>query len=120
MEKWLMIVNPSSASSTTGTTWKESEKILLDGGLEVDVAPTEYAGHAIKLAQDGAAKGYRKFISVGGDGTIHEVMSGLVRYADQAGADLGDFTLGVLPYGTGNDWIKTSGIPKDMSEAANV
>ena len=118
MEKWLMIVNPSSASATTGTTWKESEKILLDGGLEVDVASTEYAGHAIKLAQDGAAKGYRKFISVGGDGTIHEVMSGLVRYADQAGADLGDFTLGVLPYGTGNDWIKTSGIPKDMSEAA--
>lgn len=118
MEKWLLIVNPSSASATTGNNWKDSEKILIDGGLEVDVAPTEHAGHAIDLAQEGAAKGYRKFIAAGGDGTVHEVMTGLLRYADAEKADLGDFTLGVLPYGTGNDWIKTAGIPQDMAEAA--
>ena len=118
MENWLLIVNPSSASATTGSSWKDSEKILLDGGLKVDVAPTEYAGHAIELAKENAAKGYRKFIAAGGDGTIHEVMTGLLRYADEAKANLGEFTLGVLPYGTGNDWIKTAGIPKDMVKAA--
>lgn len=118
MEKWLLIVNPSSASATTGSSWKESEKILKDAGLEVDVAPTEYAGHAITLVQESADQGYRKFISVGGDGTLHEVMSGLVRYADSRGVDLGDFTVAVLPYGTGNDWIRTPGVPQDMLEAA--
>ena len=118
MENWLLIVNPSSASATTGTSWKDSEKILLEGGLKVDVAPTEYAGHAIELAKQKAAEGYRKFIAAGGDGTIHEVMTGLLRYADAEGADLGEFTLAVLPYGTGNDWIKTADIPKDMKVAA--
>ena len=88
------------------------------GGLEVDDVCTKHPGHAIDIAREGAEKGYRKFIAVGGDGTIHEVMSGLLRYADATGADLGGFTLGVLPYGTGNDWIRTSLVPKDMNEAA--
>lgn len=118
MDKWIMIVNPSSASATTGQTWKESEKILFDGGLDVEVLPTQHAGHAIDLAKEAAAEGFRKFIAGGGDGTIHEVMTGLLRYADANGADLGDFTLAVLPYGTGNDWIRTAGIPADVNEAA--
>ncbi|MBR3074810.1 MAG: hypothetical protein IKH11_03520, partial [Bacteroidales bacterium] len=59
------------------------------------------------------------FIAVGGDGTIHEVMSGLLRFSDARGIDMGEFTLGVLPYGTGNDWIRSSRTPKDISAAAN-
>ena len=117
MEKWMMIVNPASASATTKDTWHESLKMLTEGGLTVESVSTEGPGHGIRLAQEAAAKGFRQFIAVGGDGTIHEVMTGLLRYADASGADLGTFTLAVLPYGTGNDWIKTSGIPKDMSEA---
>ena len=113
-----MIVNPSSASATTAGVWAESKNILTGCGLDVESVVTERPGHAIELARDAAVRGYRKFIAVGGDGTIHEVMTGLLRYADETKADLGEFTLGVLPYGTGNDWIRTAGIPKDMSEAA--
>ena len=118
MEKWIMIVNPASASATTKDTWLESKRILEEGGLVIEPLTTERPGHAIDLAREGAVRGHRKFIAVGGDGTIHEVMTGLLRYADAEGADLGDFTLAVLPYGTGNDWIKTSLVPKDMVEAA--
>ena len=118
MNQWKMIVNPSSASATTGDKWKESEKILTDNGLAVDHVVTQHPRHAIRLAQEAAEAGFRRFIAVGGDGTIHEVMTGLLRYADATGADMGDFTLAVLPYGTGNDWIRTSGIPKDLAEAA--
>lgn len=118
MDKWLVIVNPASASGSGKDTWKESEKILRDGGLAVELALTKGPGHAIELACKAAAEGFRKFIATGGDGTIHEVMSGLLRFFDKSGADPGDFTLGVLPYGTGNDWIKTSLIPADMAEAA--
>lgn len=118
MTKWLMIVNPSSASSTTAETWVESKRVLMTGGLDVDDVQTRYKGHAIELARDAAAAGMRNFIAVGGDGTIHEVMTGLLRYSDETGISMGEFTLGVLPYGTGNDWIRTAGVSKDMNEAA--
>ena len=84
----------------------------------MEVAATQHAGHAIDLAKEAAAKGFRKFIAAGGDGTVHEVMTGLLRYADEAKADLGTFTLAVLPYGTGNDWIRSAGIPEDVEKAA--
>lgn len=118
MHKWIMIVNPASASATTKDTWQQSKKILEDGGLAVETWITDYPSHGIKLAQEAAARGERYFIAVGGDGTIHEVMTGLLRYTEATGGDMGDFTLAVLPYGTGNDWIKTSLIPRDMAAAA--
>lgn len=118
MDKWIMIVNPASASASGKEGWKDSERILQEGGIETEHLLTERPGHGIRLAMAAAARGCRKFIATGGDGTIHEVMTGLLRFADENGADLGDFTLAVLPYGTGNDWIKTSRIPSDMSEAA--
>ena len=113
----MMIGNPASASATTGDAWNNSVKQLRDAGLEIEVCATQHAGHAIELAKQGAAKGYRKFIAAGGDGTVHEVMTGLLRFADAAGADLGDFTLAVLPYGTGNDWIRSAGISSDIAAA---
>lgn len=113
-----MIGNPMSASATTGDAWKNSVDLLHEAGIEVTVSPTKHAGHAIELSQEAAAAGARKFIAAGGDGTVHEVMTGLLRYSDAAGADLGDFTLAVLPYGTGNDWIRTPGVPADVEEAA--
>ncbi len=117
MNKWIMIVNPASASESTKDSWQLSLKALTEGGLEVEPVLTEYAGHGIDLAREAADKGYRNFISVGGDGTIHELLTGLLRHADATGDDLGGFTLAVLPYGTGNDWIRTSLIPRDMAGA---
>ena len=118
MEKWKMIVNPASASATTRNMWQALQKMLTDGGLKVESACTESHGHAIQLASEAAKQGFRKFIAVGGDGTINEVVTGLLRYSEASGDDLGTFTLAVLPYGTGNDWIKTAGIPQDLEAAA--
>lgn len=91
--------------------------MLLDGGLEVEAMVTESPGHAIEIARKAAADGCRHFIAVGGDGTIHEVMSGLLRFSDASGVNMGEFTLGVLPYGTGNDWIRCSKVPRDIYSA---
>ena len=77
MNNWLMIVNPSSASSTNDR-WKACEKVLSDGGIPVDKAFTQHAGHAIDLAREGAEKGYRRFIAVGGDGTLVGVTTSLL------------------------------------------
>lgn len=119
MEKWMMIGNPKSASASTGDAWNKSVEKLTKAGLEVEVAATEHAGHAIELAKDAAAKGFRKFIAAGGDGTVHEVLTGLLRYADESKASMADFTLAALPYGTGNDWIRTPGVPEDVDKAAD-
>ncbi|MBQ7273538.1 MAG: diacylglycerol kinase family lipid kinase [Bacteroidales bacterium] len=119
MGKWMMIGNPKSASASTGDAWNKSVEKLTKAGLEVEVAATERAGHAIELAKDAAAKGFRKFIAAGGDGTVHEVLTGLLRYADESKTSLTDFTLAALPYGTGNDWIRTPGIPEDVDKAAD-
>ena len=116
--EWMMIGNPASASANTGDTWDKSVKKLKDAGLEVEVAATGHAGHAIELAREAAAKGCRQFIAAGGDGTVHEVMTGLLRYADESGTPLDEFTFAVLPYGTGNDWIRSAGIPEDVEKAA--
>ena len=117
-EIWMMIANPNAATQDTGATWETYKKQLTDGGAQVEASLTAHKGHAIDLAREAAEKGYRKLIAVGGDGTVHEVMTGLLRYADATpGADLGDFTLAVIPAGTGNDWIKTAGIPEDVTEA---
>ena len=118
MEKWIMIANPTAASASGLERWKECEKLLKDGGLEVETLLTQHAGHAIDLVQEAAANGARKFIAVGGDGTIHEVMTGLLRFSDAKSVDMADFTLAVLPAGTGNDWIRTPGIPEDLEAAA--
>ena len=117
MEKWLMIANNSSKSASAEGAWVDCKKTLTDGGLEVDHKLTEHPGHAIELVQEGAAAGYRKFIAVGGDGTIHEVMTGLLRFADGSSVSMEDFTLAVIPAGTGNDWIRSAGIPQDIQEA---
>ena len=114
-----MIGNPKSASASTGDAWNKSVEKLTKAGLEVEVAATERAGHAIELAQKAAEKGFRKFIAAGGDGTVHEVLTGLLRYADESKTSLADFTLAALPYGTGNDWIRTPGVPEDVEKAAD-
>lgn len=112
-----MIGNPMSASATTGDAWNKSLEKLRQAGLEVEVAATQHAGHAIELALKAAGDGFRKFIAAGGDGTIHEVLTGLLRFADSSKVSLSDFTLAALPHGTGNDWIRSAGITEPEKAA---
>ena len=113
----MMIGNPVSASATTGDAWNKSLEKLRQAGLEVEVAATQHAGHAIELALKAAGDGFRKFIAAGGDGTIHEVLTGLLRFADSSKVSLSDFTLAALPHGTGNDWIRSAGITEPEKAA---
>ncbi len=118
MKPWILISNGASASATSEGVWKTCEKILAEGGLQLECKLTAHPGHAIELAREAAVAGARRFIAVGGDGTVHEVMTGLLRYADATGTSMGEFTLAVIPSGTGNDWVRTPGIPQNIEEAA--
>lgn len=77
-------------------------------GLEYDVALTERAGHATDLARGALERGAKLVVAMGGDGTIHEVVNGMLE-ADRAVAP--GAALGVIAAGTGSDFIKTFGLP---------
>jgi YegS/Rv2252/BmrU family lipid kinase len=75
---------------------------LRAGGVAVDLAETQGAGDAIRIAREAYALGQTKFIAAGGDGTSYEVVNGLF---PEASAGQG-VTLGFLPMGTGNSFLR--------------
>lgn len=89
----------------------ELRPVLDAAGISAEVALTERRGHAVELAQDAVRSGARVVAAAGGDGTIHEVAQALVGT---------EATLGVLPMGSGNDYIRVLGIPKDLAGAAAI
>jgi YegS/Rv2252/BmrU family lipid kinase len=114
------IVNPRSANGRSKKIWLENvEPILKEKGIDFSYAFTEYSTHATELARIAIKeKGFKKIISFGGDGTIHEVANGIV---DSSGNLLDkDVKFGVLSSGTGSDFIKTIGIPPDPVKAIDI
>lgn len=101
-QSYLAIVNPTAGGGRTRTLLAPALERLRDAGLQVEVGETSSAGHAAELARAAWADGYRKFIAVGGDGTSYEIVNGL--FPSQPGDDAP--TLGFLPLGTGNSFLR--------------
>jgi YegS/Rv2252/BmrU family lipid kinase len=101
-ESYLAIVNPAAGGGRSGRMVGGVLGRLRSAGIAVDVAETVMEGHATELARDGFARGYRKFISVGGDGTTFEIVNGL--FPEAASAD--PPVLAFLPLGTGNSFLR--------------
>lgn len=110
-----LIVNPIAGAGKTTRTWPHIKELLQSLGLDFDYALTEAAGHAIELAKAAANKGCKLVVSVGGDGTINEVVNGLY----EAGG-LKEVMLGIVSTGTGADYIRTLGIPRVYDEACKL
>jgi diacylglycerol kinase (ATP) len=86
--------------------------VMREAGWEVEARETQAGGDAINLARQAAQSDYGAVFAVGGDGTLNEVMNGVLG---------SDTALGVLPYGTANVWAKEMGLPlNDMAAAARV
>lgn len=82
-----------------------------------DVRITNAPNDARLLARTGTVRGFRRIIAVGGDGTLNEVVNGILE-AVEGGAERP--LLGLLPMGTGNDFARSLGIPLDLEEALDV
>ena len=114
---WYVIANPTAGKGMVRKRWPALQQRIA-GVLPVgEFALSEYKGHAIELAQQAVEKGYRKILAVGGDGTNHEVANGIMM---QQALPSREVTYALLPIGTGNDWIKTHGLPRPMDEALDV
>jgi YegS/Rv2252/BmrU family lipid kinase len=105
------IVNPIAGKGRTRVFAKEIERQLNKRNVKYKIMYTEYPGHAINLASEVNEEEFSKVVSVGGDGTLNEILNGL---------NLKKMSLGIIPAGTGNDFIKCVGIPTDEIEALEV
>jgi YegS/Rv2252/BmrU family lipid kinase len=114
MPDLLLIVNPRSANGSTGRRWPAIEGKLRSLLPPFDVAFSERPLHATAIAREATGR-YGCIALVGGDGTINEVANGLVADDRPLRADL---TLGIIPRGTGADFVRTLGIPRDLEGAA--
>lgn len=122
---WSAVVNPHAGTGKLLPKWREAEDLLRRKGIPCRYMMTDCRYHATELAYSAASDGSRKFIAVGGDGTAHEILDGIMHYLSDArlkgeAASLSDFTLAVIPIGSGNDWIKSHHIPYDVEEVVDM
>lgn len=112
-ERSLFVVNPVAAGGKTGKLWPAIEEQLRSVNLSFDHRFTEGPNHATRLAREAVERGYDMVVAVGGDGTVNEVVNGLMSpRTEKAGA-----VLGIVITGRGSDLARTIGIPADYSEA---
>ena len=117
MKPYHIIVNPISGRGAGLASVPLIETGMNQRGLEFDLTITDGPGHGIELARQSAQAGYSVVVAVGGDGTINEVVNGLMlAKTNQASA----CALGVIPVGRGNDFAFGAGIPHDPEEAMNL
>ncbi len=122
---WYDVVNIFAASKKTCSLWSKAEKCLQRDQIPYVNAMTGENGNAMTLTCEACDEGYRKFIAVGGDGTVHDVLEGIMFYIESRNLvgdniSLSDFTFAVIPVGSGNDWIKTTGVPHDIVKSASL
>jgi diacylglycerol kinase (ATP) len=102
-----LIVNPIAGAGKTKKLIPEITQKLKSVGLDFDISTTETAGDAVELAAVASRKGYKILISVGGDGTVNEVVNGIYN-----SGSMKDISLGIISTGTGADYIRTLKIPR--------
>ncbi len=110
----LVIANPRSGQRKVAAELPEIERRLTEAGLRYRIARTAYPGHATEIARDALRDGARYLVAAGGDGTVHEVVNGMLTDGGPAAADA---VLGVVPAGSGCDFVRSFGLPGDAVQA---
>ena len=104
-----VIVNPASGSGRARKRWPKISATLMEHGLSHDVTFTTGPNHATSIARELARSGTGTIVAVGGDGTVNEILNGML----EDGALVNPHTrLLILPCGTGKDLGRTLGTGK--------
>jgi diacylglycerol kinase (ATP) len=109
----VFLVNPASANGSTGKRWPELSRRADAAGLRGDTLFSERPGQLVELARQATLGGATLLVVVGGDGSVNEVVNGLVGLAEQP-------DLALVPRGTGWDFSRTFGIPRKIEAAVRV
>jgi diacylglycerol kinase (ATP) len=106
----VLIANPRSGNGQVARELPEVERQVQARNLRYRLVTTDGPGHATRLARESLEGGERFLVAVGGDGTVHEVVNGMIE-KDRPVAE--DAVLGVVAAGSGSDFVRTFGLPGD-------
>jgi len=111
----VVIANPRAGRGQVEAALPQVERVLRDEGLGYRIVRTTHPGHATEATRQALLAGERYLVAVGGDGTVHEVVNGML----QDGRPLvPDAVLGVVAAGSGCDFVRSFGLPGDAVQAA--
>ena len=113
-----IILNPYAGRWKGLQKRAEIENTLKSLGFDFELVMTEAPNHGIELAYQAAKHGFSPIISAGGDGSVSEVMNGIVTAAQDTQTE--PIPMGILPLGTANDLMVNLGIPTTIKDAAKV
>ena len=114
MTRAFVVVNPRAGGGRTGSLWPAIREELMRAGITIGVAETTAPGDATGLARQAASDGWPLIVAVGGDGTVNEVINGIVSPSGQPLA-----TLAVIATGRGRDVCRNLGITTDTTLAVS-
>ncbi len=111
----LLIINPNASKGRGRNKAKKIKDLFSKQGRSCTIAYTSGKGHAEKLAKSGVESGFRTIIAAGGDGTVNEVINGVMRAKGHERV-----RMGIIPVGRGNDFAWIAGIPNDLEKAVDI
>jgi YegS/Rv2252/BmrU family lipid kinase len=114
---WFAVFNPVAGGGRGAHDIRRIAALLEGQRVGFDLQASERGGHAAELAAEAARAGRRHFLAIGGDGTLHEMVNGVLASGVVAP---GEATFGLIPVGRGNDWARTHAIPRQYARAAAV
>lgn len=115
--KYFVALNPKSGAGKCEKEWPHIRKKLVDAGIDFEYLKSEKHRQTIDHVKGAVKEGYRNIICVGGDGTLHHVVNGIML---QQELPTNQISVGMISLGTGNDWIKYYNIPSDYDKAIDV
>lgn len=119
----LIIANPAAGGGSARKLIRKFSELVERYQLDAEIVTTTHRGHAIQLARQAVQDGYQVVAAAGGDGTVNEVINGLLqaREADwnphQSAATENYPALGVISIGRGNDFAHGVGVPYELEQA---
>ncbi|MGB2930107.1 MAG: diacylglycerol kinase family protein [Desulfobacterales bacterium] len=115
--KIAFVVNPHAGNGSTGSNWSYIEAVARDRLGHFETYMTQKPGDAVMFAEDAVAKDAGLLVCVGGDGTLNEVINGIMMHEESIRSTV---TLGFVPNGTGCDFVRTLPIPQNIEHAIDA
>lgn len=110
-KEYFFIVNPAAGGGRKMEVIAEIEAFFQERKLDFEIVLTKAPKHATELAKKAANDGYKTIVAVGGDGTVNEVVNGIVGT---------EATLGIIPIGSGNDFSRAIGLARNIKKDLKI
>ncbi|MEZ5173301.1 MAG: diacylglycerol kinase family lipid kinase [Bacteroidia bacterium] len=117
LNTWLFIVNPAAGGGKAAALCDKAEAMMNAAGIQFVRINTKDAGDAISISVKGISDGYRKILIGGGDGSLNEVLRGIMHQQVVASKEI---VISQLPVGTGNDWRRSYGFSTSLKKSVEM